>query len=80
MEALQELSAGFKTDSAHATEVIAKTPNINKNLNRALARAEVALGTLSTELTTGDSYITRTLGLLQERAGVQTEAPEFEEE
>ncbi len=80
LEALQELSAGFKTDLAHATEVIAKTPNINKNLNRALARAEVALGTLSTELTTGDSYITRTLGLLQERAGVQTEAPESEEE
>lgn len=68
LETLQSLSAGFKTDLAHATEIIARTPNINKNLNRALARAEVALGTLSTELTTGDSYITRTLGLLQERA------------
>lgn len=68
LESLQGLSAGFKAGLAHATEVIARTPNINKNLNRALARAEVALGTLSTELTTGDSYITRTLGLLQERA------------
>lgn len=79
LEALQTLSAGFRSDLAHATEVIAKTPNINKNLNRALARAEVALGTLSTELTTGDSYITRTLGLLQERAGLQTEPHDAEE-
>jgi hypothetical protein len=73
LDTLQNLSAGFKTDIAHATEVIAKTPDINKNLNRARARAEVALGTLSTELTTGDSYIMRTLGLLQERAGTPEE-------
>ena len=55
-------------------ETIGRTPNISKNLNRAIIRGEQAVNSVSGELTTGQSYIQRTVNLLRERLNTPSKA------
>jgi hypothetical protein len=73
MQALQLTVNDCVSELAKVKEAITRTPNISKNLNRAIIRAEQAVNAVSLELTTGQSYIQRTLNLLQERLNTPTE-------
>jgi hypothetical protein len=81
MQALQGTVNGGVGELARLKEAIVRTPNISKNLNRAIIRTEQAVNAVTLELTTGQSYIQRTLNLLQERlsAPVGEPAPILEE-
>jgi hypothetical protein len=67
MQALQGTVNGCVGELSKLKEAITRTPNISKNLNRAIIRTEQAVNAVTVELTTGQSYIQRTLNLLQER-------------
>jgi hypothetical protein len=67
MQALQTTVNGCVSELSRIKEAIARTPNISKNLNRAIIRAEQAVNAVTVELTTGQSYLQRTVNLLQER-------------
>lgn len=81
MQALQGTVNNGVSELARLKEAIVRTPNISKNLNRAIIRTEQAVNAVTLELTTGQSYIQRTLNLLQERlsAPVGETAPILEE-
>lgn len=67
MQALQLTVNNCVSELGKLKETIARTPNISKNLNRAIIRAEQAINSATLELITGQSYVQRTLNLLQER-------------
>ncbi|HLU08233.1 MAG TPA: hypothetical protein VK003_01085 [Oceanobacillus sp.] len=81
MQALQGTVNNGVSELARLKEAIVRTPNISKNLNRAIIRTEQAVNAVTLELATGQSYIQRTLNLLQERlsAPVGEAAPILEE-
>lgn len=81
MQALQGTVNNGVSELARLKEAIVRTPNISKNLNRAIIRTEQAVNAVTLELATGQSYIQRTLNLLQERlsAPVGETAPILEE-
>lgn len=67
MQALQITVNTCVAELTRLKETIARTPNISKTLNRAIIRAEQAANLATMELITGQSYVQRTLNLLEER-------------
>jgi hypothetical protein len=67
MKALQFTVNTCIGELAKLKETIARTPNISKTLNRAIVGAEQMVNTTTREMITGQSYVQRTLNLVQER-------------
>lgn len=76
MQSLQTTVNGCVTELNKLKETIGRTPNISKNLNRAIIRGEQSVNAIAAELTTGQSYIQRTLNLLRERLNAPTRTAE----
>jgi hypothetical protein len=76
MQGLQGTVSSCTGELIKLKETIGRTPNISKNLNRAIIRGEQAVNAVAGELTTGQSYIQRTVNLLRERLNAPNKASE----
>ncbi len=67
LQTMQKTVVGSNAAVQAARDAINHAPNLNKNLNGALKRAEAALNQMTGELATEQAYLLRLLNLLQER-------------
>jgi hypothetical protein len=76
LQTMQKTVTGSTAAVQAARDALNRAPNLNKNLNTALKKAEAALGQVSSELATEQAYLQRLLNLLQERLNATSKTPE----
>jgi hypothetical protein len=76
LQTMQKTVLGSTAAVQAARDAINHAPNLNKNLNGALKKAETSLNQMTGELATEQAYLHRLLNLLQERLNATSKSPE----